>query len=101
MAVSHTHRTSFGALIFFAFAFAIGTYFTFAAVQGDYGVFRRAEIAAEADLLREELDRLTDEIARTENLTRRLSDEYLDLDLLDQQARSVLGMLRADEIVIR
>ena len=36
-----------------------------------------------------------------ENLTRRLSDNYLDLDLLDQQARSVLGMIRADEIVIR
>jgi len=30
-----------------------------------------------------------------------LSDEFLDLDLLDQQARDVLGMIRADEIVIR
>ena len=36
-----------------------------------------------------------------ENLTRRLSDTYLDLDLLDEQARDVLGMVRADEIVIR
>jgi cell division protein FtsB len=36
-----------------------------------------------------------------ENLTTRLSDNYLDLDLLDQQARDVLGMIRADEIVIR
>jgi cell division protein FtsB len=25
----------------------------------------------------------------------------LDLDLLDQQARDVLGMIRADELVIR
>ena len=36
-----------------------------------------------------------------DNLTRRLSDTYLDLDLLDQQARSVLGMIRSDELVIR
>jgi cell division protein FtsB len=36
-----------------------------------------------------------------ENLTRRLSDNYLDLDLLDEQARDVLGMIRADEIVIQ
>ena len=35
------------------------------------------------------------------NLTRRLSDEYLDIDLLDERVRDVLGYLRADEIVIR
>ena len=47
------------------------------------------------------MENLNVEIAEMENLTRRLSDTYLDLDLLDQQARSVLGMIRADEIVIR
>ena len=34
-------------------------------------------------------------------LTHRLSDDYLDIDLLDEQVRSVLGYIRADEIVIR
>jgi cell division protein FtsB len=82
-------------------AFALSAYFTFAAVQGDYGIFRRVEIAAEAEALRGDLDRLNADIAAMENLTRRLSDDYLDLDLLDQQARDVLGLLRADEIVIR
>ena len=46
-------------------------------------------------------EKLEIEVARMENLTTRLSDNYLDLDLLDQQARDVLGMIRADEIVIR
>ena len=41
------------------------------------------------------------DVVMMENLTLRLSDDYLDLDLLDEQARSVLGMIRADEIVIR
>nr|WP_216602422.1 septum formation initiator family protein [Ruegeria atlantica] len=79
----------------------LGVYFTFAAVQGDYGLFRRVEIAAERDALSQDLEKLNTQIAELENLTRRLSDTYLDLDLLDQQARSVLGMIRADEIVIR
>jgi len=99
--VTRSTRPGFGPLIFFVTAFALGIYFTFAAVQGDYGLFRRIEIAAEQEGLQKDLDRQNQEIARMENLTHRLSDDYLDLDLLDQQARSVLGMLRADEIVIR
>lgn len=79
----------------------LGLYFTFAAVQGDFGIFKRAEIDAEGRALSEELTVLQAEVARMENLTRRLSDTYLDLDLLDEQARDVLGMVRADEIVIR
>jgi cell division protein FtsB len=82
-------------------AFTLGGYFTFAAVQGDYGVLRRVQIDAEADALRVERDRLAQELTQLTNLTRRLSDGFLDIDLLDQQARDVLGYMRADEIVIR
>ena len=96
-------RTSpaLGILAFFAVAFTLGAYFTFAAVQGDYGLFRRAEIQADARLLQGQLDALKAQVAAMENLTTRLSDAYLDLQLLDEQARDVLGLLRADEIVIR
>ena len=90
-----------GVFVYFAIAFALGTYFTFAAVQGDYGLFRRAEIEAEASELQAQLDALNAEIALMENLTHRLSDNYLDLDLLDEQARDVIGLVRGDEIVIR
>ena len=99
--MTKNRRPSFGPLIVFSGAFALGLYFTFAAVQGDYGLFRRAEINAEARDLQRQLDRVEAEVVRMENLTKRLSDEYLDLDLLDEQARSVLGMIRADETVIR
>ncbi|WP_171179659.1 MULTISPECIES: septum formation initiator family protein [unclassified Ruegeria] len=99
--MSRSHRPGLGAVAFFSVAFMLGVYFTFAAVQGDYGLFRRVEIAAERDALSRDLAKLNAEITEMENLTLRLSDTYLDLDLLDQQARSVLGMIRADEIVIR
>ncbi len=94
-------RPAFGAILFFAGALGLGLYFTYAAVQGDYGLFRRAEVEVEKARLAEDLARLRAEVARMENLTHRLSDDYLDLDLLDQQARDVLGLLRADEVVLQ
>ncbi|MFK7938035.1 MAG: septum formation initiator family protein [Roseovarius sp.] len=94
-------RPAVGIVIYFAVAFGLGAYFTFAAVQGDFGLFRRAEIEAETIALNAQLAALQDQVAIMENLTKRLSDTYLDIDLLDQQARDVLGLLRADEIVIR
>ncbi len=90
-----------GGLIYFALMFTLGAYFTFAAVQGDYGVFRRVEIRAEAAGLTVERDKLAVQLADMQNLTHRLSDDYLDMDLLDERARDVLGYMRADEIVIR
>ncbi len=89
-----------GSLMYFLGTLMLGLYFTFAAVQGDYGVFKRAEVNAEGRALSAELALLETEVARMENLTRRLSDTYLDLDLLDEQARDVLGLIRADEIAI-
>lgn len=94
-------RPSAGAIIFFLMAATLSAYFTFAAVQGDFGVLRQVEITAEMDALKAERDQLQAELAEIQNRTKRLSDAYLDLDLLDQQARSVLGYVRADEIAIR
>jgi cell division protein FtsB len=94
-------RTPMGVFFYFLAALMLGFYFTFAAVQGDFGVFKRAEINAERRALTEELAALKVQVGKLENLTRRLSDDYLDLDLLDEQARDMLGMVRTDEIVIR
>lgn len=99
--MTRTTRPALGMIVFFAVAFALGVYFTFAAVQGDFGLFMRAEIEAEARDLSAQHAAVQADVTEMENLTQRLSDDFLDLDLLDEQARSILGMLRADEIVIR
>jgi len=93
-------RPLFATVAIFATLFALGLYFMFASVQGDYGLFRRIEVEAEARALKAERLRLKNEVIALENKTRRLSDAYLDLDLLDEQARSVLGLIRADEVVL-
>ena len=98
-----TQRTQsgFGGVIYFIGIVSAGLYFTFASVQGDYGLFRRVRIEAETQALAAERDRLAAQIAQLANKTHRLSDDFLDLDLLDEQARSVLGLVRGDEVVLR
>lgn len=94
------HRPAFGSVLLLTVAFVLIGYFTFAAVQGDHGLFRRVQIKAETAALVEERDRLAAELDRMTNLTRRLSDDYLDLDLLDERARDMLGLMRADEVIV-
>ena len=87
-------------VLFPAALLLIAAYFAVAAVQGNHGLFRQIQIEAEREALQEELTALRAEVARMEVLTRRLSDDYLDLDLLDEQARDVLGRMRSDEIIV-
>ncbi|WP_010137985.1 septum formation initiator family protein [Oceanicola sp. S124] len=94
-------RPGVGLFLYFGAILLLGMYFTFAAVQGEYGIFRRAEVVAANEVLARDLARLDSRIADMQNKTRRLSDDYLDLDLLDQQARDVLGLVRVDEFVLR
>ncbi|MBL4812181.1 MAG: septum formation initiator family protein [Rhodobacteraceae bacterium] len=94
-------RPALGALFYIFLMGLLGLYFAFAAVQGNFGLFRRAELNSEVRALSDELAMLNAEMSEMENLTHRLSDDYLDLDLLDEQARNVLGMIRADEMIIR
>lgn len=96
-----SQRLSISATILLALAVALGLYFAFAAVQGPSGILRRIQIEAETADLTVERDKLKAEVQEMQNLTRRLSDEYLDLDLLDERARDVLGVIRADEVILR
>jgi cell division protein FtsB len=97
----HRNTPPVGPLAVTLVSLTLAAYFVFSAIQGDYGVLRRAEYQAESNALRGNLEQLQISIALQENKTLRLSDHYLDLDLLDQQARDILGFIRPDEIVIQ
>lgn len=96
-----TRTLPIGALIYVLLALLLSLYFAFAAVQGPSGILRRVQLEAETAQLVTERDALAAEVERMKNLTRRLSDEYLDLELLDERARDVLGLVRGDELIIR
>ena len=96
-----TQRLSIGTTVFIVLTAALGLYFAFAAVQGPSGLLRRIQIESEMAELEAQRDALRAEVSEMQNLTRRMSDEFLDLDLLDERARDVLGVMRADEVILR
>jgi cell division protein FtsB len=98
---SESRGLSAGTAIFAIAMIAFVSYLTFAALQGEYGLFRLFQIEAQEKRLIDELAALRVDRAEIENRTRRLSSETLDLELLDEQARKVLGFAREDEIIIR
>lgn len=83
------------------FVIAAILYFGHRGVQGGLGLRVGFAAAKEERRLTGDLLALQAERARLENLTHRLSESYLDLDLLDQRARGMLGYVRPDEVVIR
>lgn len=76
-------------------------YFTYSAVRGPYGLYEKGRIEAHTMLLEEHLAYLTEVRSGADNRARRMSDQFLDLDLLDEQVRKIIGMARADEIILR
>lgn len=94
-------KTSYFGFFYFCGAATLASYFGFAAMQGQHGMFRQIELTAEERRLESELAEVSAEVEMLRNKTRRLSDDFLDLDLLDERARDMLGMVRADEIVIQ
>ena len=80
---------------------ALMGYLSFAALQGEHGLLSLFKVEAQEAQLKDELADLQAQRAFISNRTERLSAERLDLDLLDEQARKVLGLGRADEIMIR
>ncbi len=76
-------------------------YFFYAATHGPYGLYEKGRIEADEILLGQQLAQLTSDREEAQNRALRLSDKFLDLDLLDEQSRKVLGMVRDNEVVVR
>jgi len=75
--------------------------FVHSGLRGEQGLAVQREAERTERSLQAELSALRAERAALENKVRRISEDYLDLDLLDERARAVLGLVHADELVIR
>jgi len=80
---------------------ALVAYFSYSAIQGPYGMLTLFKVETKEAHLQVQLDNLVAQREEAVNRTHRLSDGYLDLDLLDEQARKVLGFIRGDEIIVQ
>lgn len=75
-------------------------YFGFWAFHGHYGVWAKARLESEAQELKTELADLKEQRAALEHRVELLRSESIDPDLLDEQARQALNLLRPNEIVL-
>ncbi len=77
----------------------VTVYFSVTALYGEYGLFTLFKKQIERERLLEVNLKLEIEIEEWENLTKRISANFLDLDLLEEQARRILRVARPDEAI--
>jgi cell division protein FtsB len=70
-------------------------------INGTHGMMAERSILQERDLLKGQSTALDRRIDAQLNLNRRISDTYLDLDLLEERARVLLGYQHADDVLIK
>ena len=86
-------------LISVSFLF-ISFYFTFNAIYANNGLKKYIALEFEIIELNNKLNYLQKVLHDIEKKTSSLSKKNLDLDLLDEQSREVLGLIRYDEIML-
>jgi len=75
-------------------------YLTFHALSGERGVYALLKEERKLEVLQTELDNVTAQRKDLEHRVRLMSAGSLDLDLLDEQSRSLLGNASENELVI-
>lgn len=75
-------------------------YFGYHALQGDRGLIAYAQTGMEIKRMQAELETIRAERQRLEHRVALLHPEHIDPDMLDEQARRVLGLARPDELIV-
>ena len=86
---------------FYTLLIVVLAVFGHSGLQGEHGLAALNEAEALERDLTAELAEIGDERQELKNLVRRLDANYLDLELLDERARAMLGYVRREELVIR
>ena len=74
-------------------------YFSYHAISGDRGLIALMNLSKKVEESKNELDIITAERIKFEHKVNLLRDESLDLDLLDERARQLLGYIGEEETV--
>ena len=75
-------------------------YFIIASFNGEFGVSAKYHLLAKEKVLANELNTINKETKIIKNKIKGLSNTSLDLELLDQQARIILGMIGEEELIV-
>jgi len=94
------HKKSVSRFLATALSFGLFLYFGYHLVHGDRGYFALKGLDQKLAQMQREYDDKTAERTELENRVIRLRPGSLDLDLLDERARIVLGFIAPDERVL-
>ncbi|MCH2548078.1 MAG: septum formation initiator family protein [Alphaproteobacteria bacterium] len=75
-------------------------YLAFHALNGERGLYAYLKQSRNLEVSQQKLAKFSHERKSLENRVHLLSDDSLDLDLLDEQARRILGTSNKQEIVV-
>ncbi|AXS40496.1 septum formation initiator family protein [Breoghania sp. L-A4] len=87
-------------LFFPVLTIAILGYFSFHALNGEYGLIARARLDTKTARLQAELDELKQARLKLERRVVLLRPSSLDPDMIDERARASLNLVHRDEITI-
>lgn len=80
--------------------FALVIYFGYHVIHGDRGLLAYLHLTKKIATLQASHGQVARERDKLENAARRLRADNLDLDLLEERSRIVLGHIRRDEAII-
>jgi cell division protein FtsB len=95
----HKNRNT-GRLIVPVISVLFLAYFGFHAYHGEFGIYSKYQLEAQAAELNGELARIKADRLQMERRVQLLHDGTLEKDMLDEQARRALNLSHADEITI-
>ena len=90
----------FRALAFPLVCLGLATYFGYYLIYGNHGIINLARVRQEIEHKQTELEQIRAEHRALEHRVNLLRPESVDPDLLEEQARSRLGLTERDEVVI-
>ncbi len=100
MAVIHDIGTRARRAMAPALGALLAVYFSYHLVQGEHGLIAYLQLKAQVAASQAQLDVLQAEKSKLAHRVRLLRPDSLDPDLLDEQARRMLGFAHPDELVI-
>jgi len=96
----HRRRSPLRHFVFPVFVAGVFAYFVHHAMTGTLGLASKQQYEARIVVLQAELAGLESQRSALERKTAMLRDGSLERDMIDEQARRLLGVTRANEIVI-
>jgi cell division protein FtsB len=98
-AIRKSKKFQFKKILFVSFSILLIFYCAYQAINGERGVSALFYFSKKYNNLKEEIETLRAERLSIENKVNALKSESLDIDLLDEQARRVLGYAHEGETI--